>query len=289
MSALTSSDFELPHWRRVAIVGVGLIGGSIALALRKRGLAQQVVGIGRRAAALEAAKAAGTLDEVTTDLATGVAGADLVVVCAPVGHIAPLVEELAPHCPHALITDAGSTKAELVARLARSLPKSARFVGGHPLAGGEKSGAHWANADLFVDRKTIVTPAPGTAPQDVRLTSDLWRSVGAQVLEMSPEVHDRLLASSSHLPHLVAAALSAATPADALALVARGWLDTTRIAAGDPALWQEIFAANRANTLAALTAFEDLLAAFRRALETKNDANLTELLAMGQRNRERKS
>jgi prephenate dehydrogenase len=289
MTAPTTSDFEPPRWRRVAIVGVGLIGGSIALALRKRGLAKEVVGVGRRAASLDVAKAVGTIDEATTELAAGVTGADLVVVCAPVGHIAPLVEELAPHCPGALITDAGSTKAELVARLAHSLPKSVRFVGSHPLAGGEKSGAHWANADLFVDRKTIVTPTSSVSPSDARLVGDLWRSLGAEVHEMSPDIHDRLLASSSHLPHLVAAALSAATPADALALVARGWLDTTRIAAGDPALWQEIFAANRTNTLTALAAFEDSLAAFRRALETNNDAKLTELLAVGQRNRERKS
>lgn len=276
-----------PPWRSVAIVGVGLIGGSLGLALRKRKLATEVIGVGRRPASLEQARSVGAVDRTTTELRDGVSQAELVVVCAPVGQIAPLVEQLAPHLSAgALITDAGSTKAELVERLERSLPKAARFVGSHPLAGGEKAGPQWADAELFAGRKAIVTPGARATAADVASICGLWRAVGAEVLEMTPVKHDRLLAASSHLPHLVAAALAASTPAEALALVARGWLDTTRIAAGEPALWQDIFAANRANTLAALAGFEELIAAYRGALEAGDDAELLRLLAAGQRNRE---
>jgi prephenate dehydrogenase len=173
-----------------------------------------------------------------------------------------------------------------VARLEQSLPKEARFVGSHPLAGGEKSGPLWADAELFAGRKTIVTPASRTPGADVQAASDFWRSLGSEVLELSPAEHDRLLAASSHLPHLVAAALAAATPAEALAVVAGGWLDTTRIAAGAPELWKDILAANRANTLAALARFEQSIATLRLALETRDDAKLIELLAHGQRRRD---
>jgi prephenate dehydrogenase len=277
-------------WQRVTIVGVGLIGGSIGLGLRKRGLAKDVIGVGRRQASLDEALAVGAIDRGTTDLATGVGDAELIVVSAPVGQIAPLVEQLAAHCPSdALITDAGSTKAEIVERLAGSLPKTVRFVGSHPLAGGEKAGPQWSDAELFAGRKTIVTPGQHSQRADVDAVCGLWRSLGAEVLELSPAEHDRLLAASSHLPHLVAAALAAATPAEALALVARGWLDTTRIAAGEPALWQDIFAANRKNTLEALANFEQTLATFRQALDASDDAELARLLAVGQRNRERLS
>lgn len=277
-------------WRRVAIVGVGLIGGSIGLGLRKRGLAKEVVGVGRRQASLDEALAVGAIDRGTTELLSGVQGAELIVVCAPVGQIAPLVEQLAPHCPSdALITDAGSTKGEIVARLERSLPFGTRFVGSHPLAGGEKAGPRWSDAELFAGRKTIVTPAQHSQRADIEAVCGLWRSLGAEVLELSPADHDRLLAASSHLPHLVAAALAAATPAEALALVARGWLDTTRIAAGEPVLWQDIFAANRKNTLEALANFEQTLATFRQALDASDDAELARLLAVGQRKRERLS
>jgi prephenate dehydrogenase len=274
-------------WRRVAIVGVGLIGGSIGLGLRRRGLAPEVIGVGRRQASLDEALAVGAIDQGTTELAGGVQGAELIVVCAPVGQIAALVEQLAPHCPaDVLITDAGSTKAEIVARLERSLPRGTRFVGSHPLAGGEKAGPQWSDAELFAGRKTIVTPGQRSQRVDVEAVCGLWRSLGAEVLELSPAEHDRLLAASSHLPHLVAAALAAATPAEALALVARGWLDTTRIAAGEPGLWQDIFAANRKNTLAALAGFEQTLAAFRQALEVSDDTELARLLTEGQRKRE---
>lgn len=275
------------RWNRVAIVGVGLIGGSIGLALRQRKLAGEVIGIGRRAASLRQAEQAGAITSATKNLEAGVAEADLIVVCAPVLQIAPLVEQVAAACPpQALITDAGSTKVEILRRLSKSLPRTARFVGSHPMAGGEKAGAAWASADLFVNRHVIVTPGPRTRDVETKEAADFWRSLGAEVLLMRPAAHDRLVAAISHLPHLVAAALAASTPEAALGQAARGWLDTTRVAGGDPELWRDIFATNRANLLAALARFEKTLAAFRGALEAEEDGRLIGLLAKGKRNRD---
>jgi len=274
-------------WNTVAIVGVGLIGGSLGLALRERGLAQRVVGIGRRQASLKIARRMGAVTESTLDLARGVAAADLVVVCTPVGRIVDDVRAAAAACPReALITDVGSTKAGIVAAVEGQLPKGVTFLGGHPMAGSEKKGPAVASADLFVDRAVILTPTRRTPVAVYERLAELWQAVGANVLKMSPAAHDRAAAAISHVPHVASAALATVTPANALPLAAGGWLDTTRVAGGDPSLWRQILVENRENVLTALLRYEKQLAAIRGCLERHDDARLERLLQQAKRKRD---
>jgi prephenate dehydrogenase len=274
----------------VAIVGVGLLGGSIGLALRRRRIAKNVVGIGRRRSSLAKALALQCVTATTTSIARGVAEAQLVVVCTPVECIASHAAEAARHCSAgAIITDVGSTKRQIVAAAESALAQldgRAAFVGSHPLAGSEKTGADAARADLFVDRVVVVTPSEQTPPAAADRVEAFWRSLGARTLRMSPDEHDAALARTSHLPHLVASALAAATPEELLPLTATGWQDTTRIAAGDADLWRQIFLSNQPHTLKALADFETVLSRFRAALESKDGALLLELLVEGKRRRD---
>jgi prephenate dehydrogenase len=271
-------------WNRVAIVGVGLIGGSIGIDLLRRGIARHVVGIGRRQESLDEARDVGAVSSTSLDMSQGVRDAELVIVCTPVGRIVEDVLAAAKAAkPGTLITDAGSTKAEIVASLERaavngSLSNDAAFVGSHPLAGGEKTGPRAAIADLFVNRVVVVTPSAGSKEVDVRTISIFWSSLGARVMKMSAEEHDRIVAATSHLPHLVASVLAASTDAAHLPLTAGGWLDTTRIAAGDASLWQQILLSNRANVLESLQRFEQNLAVMRQAIEAGDADEIQRLL-----------
>lgn len=274
-------------WNTVAIVGVGLIGGSIGLALRERKLARRVVGIGRRTGSLRVAKQVGAVDTTTTNLDRGVCEADLVVVCTPVEHIVTHVQQAAQACPEgALITDAGSTKAQIVRELDGSLPRGVRFIGSHPLAGGEKNGPAEADARLFTNRLVVLTPTEQAAPDDVGALHAFWESLGARVVQTTPEAHDQALAATSHLPHLVASVLASATPEELLPFTATGWADSTRIAAGDPELWTQIFLANRENLLAALGRFQSQLSIFRQALQMEDRELLSTILTEAKRNRD---
>lgn len=280
-------------WDKLAVVGPGLIGGSVGLAALRRGVVSEVVGIGRSQTSLQAAVNLGVITEGTLDLAAGVADADLVVVCTPVDDIPHHIARIAGCCrPGTIITDAGSTKARIVADVERSQAAGApwvsgvRFVGSHPLAGNDKRGSDHANADLFVERTVVVTPTASSRPDDVRVVRDFWESLGAVSVVMSPEEHDRAVAVTSHLPHLVASAIAAATPAEYVTLTAGGWQDTTRIAAGDPLLWRQIFLANRANLQAALERFDHTLKMLRLAVEAGDAAGLERLLTEGKRIRD---
>jgi prephenate dehydrogenase len=278
-------------WDTVAIIGVGLIGGSIGLALRERKLARRIIGIGRRKSSLDSALARGCVTEITTSIARGVKQAELVVVCTPVESIAEHVAEAARHLPEgSIITDAGSTKAEIVSKaevaLADRSPTHMPFVGSHPLAGSEKNGPQAAAADLLVDRVVVVTKSEVSDHDVVDTVEEFWQSLGARVVRMSPAEHDAALARTSHLPHLLASALAAATPEELLPLTATGWQDTTRIAAGDAELWRQILLTNRGPTLMALADFETVLSRFRAALEAADGSLLAELLAEGKRRRD---
>ncbi len=271
-----------PAWDTVAIVGVGLIGGSVGRALLERGLAKQVVGIGHRATSLRAAKKVGAVTSTTTDLARGVARANLVVICTPVEQIAAQALVALNHAPAgALITDAGSTKQQIVAAVEKKLPPGGRFVGSHPMAGSEKSGPGEARADLFVGRAVIVTPTKKSPAADTEAVGEFWAALGARVFMMSPEAHDRAVAGTSHLPHLISALLAAVTRSEDAPLIAGGWLDTTRVAGGDPELWRQILQSNDQQVLAALAQFEKQLTSARRALERGDGARLAKLLAQG--------
>lgn len=261
---------------RLTVVGIGLLGGSAAKAARAGRLAREIVGVGRDRGRLEPAVADGTLDRATTDLAEGLAGADLVILAAPVLANEALLARAWPLVDaEAIITDVGSTKAALV-RTARRLAdtRPLAFVGSHPMAGSEQSGYAIARADLFRGATVIVTPTDATEPRALKTVSAFWEATGARVATLEPETHDRVVAAISHLPHLVADALVDAVrrfePA-ALEFAARGFRDTTRIAASDPVMWQEIFHGNRDALLAGMEAFREALDALE-ALVRRDDA-----------------
>lgn len=244
----------MSHAKNVAIIGVGLIGGSIGLALHKRGLAGNVTGIGRNQATLNKALALGAIDRATTDLAAGVADAEVIVVATPVDLIADHVCQAAGAAPLAkLITDAGSTKGLICREVETRLSgKSQNFVGSHPLAGDHRTGPENARDDLLEGRTVVVTPAKTTPAEVLEIAREFWQSLGSRVLLMDPDQHDEALAATSHLPHLVASALAACTPPKYLGLAAAGWADTTRVAAGDAELWTQIFSQNSAAVLPVL-------------------------------------
>jgi prephenate dehydrogenase len=258
--------------RRLAIVGIGLLGGSVAKAARARGIASEIVGVGRDAARLDAARRDGALDVVTTDLAAGVRDADVVVLAAPVLTILTLLDAVAKVSgAETIVTDVGSTKTAIVAaagRLGRDRPL--RFVGSHPMAGSEQSGYAHARVDLFDGATVIVTPGETSEPVAVKTITALWEALGAgRVVTLDPDAHDRAVAAISHLPHLAAFALVDAVERfepGAFDVAARGFRDTTRIAASDPTMWEEIFLANRDVLAAGLDAFHEALADLARLI-----------------------
>jgi prephenate dehydrogenase len=273
--------------KTVAIVGVGLIGGSIGMALRQRKLAEQVIGVGRRQESLRAARRVGAVDHTTIGIEKGVAEAELIIVCTPVGRIVEDVRKAAMYCPEgALITDAGSTKQTIVAALDEGLPRGCRYLGSHPLAGNEKTGATFAKADLFEGRIAILTPTKNTRAEDYDLLEGFWQTLGSVVVQLSPDEHDRALALTSHLPHLVAAALVSAVPEKYFRLAGPGMHDTTRIAAGDAELWAQIFELNRDNVLSAITQFSANLSAMQSAVRDGNHDEIIRLLTLAKKNRD---
>ena len=290
MAAFKKSSKLPAHWDTVAIIGVGLIGGSIGMALKERGLARRVIGVGRRKESLDKAKAARAIDEATLDISSGVKDAELIIVCTPVGRIIDDVKQAAAHCPaNALITDGGSTKGEIVKALDGKLPGklgTARFVGSHPLAGSEKNGPQNAKANLYEGRIVLVTPGKKTTSEDADAVSDFWSALGASVRQMSPVEHDKILAATSHTPHMVASALAAAMTDEERPLCGTGWRDSTRIAAGDVEVWTQIFLANRTNTLKSLARFEKTLSALKSALERDDQTRLIKLLTEAKRSRD---
>ncbi|MEW4456140.1 prephenate dehydrogenase/arogenate dehydrogenase family protein [Bremerella sp. JC817] len=281
----------MPEFQQIAIFGVGLIGGSIGLAARKHNVAAKVVGIGRSQEKLSRAQRLGCITEGTTDWQAGIRGADLVVVCSPVESIVPMIEQMVPFCqPGTIITDAGSTKQEIVDTLHSSESirgrKDVYFVGSHPMAGSDKSGAEHAVANLFQDRVTIVTPVAETDRTAQATVRKFWESLGSTVMEMSPAQHDASVAVTSHMPHVIAALLAASTPESMLPLTSTGWGDTTRIAAGDIDLWRQILTTNRGHVLQSLANFEKLLTAFRASLEAGQDEHWIKLLKQGKHHRD---
>jgi len=255
-------------WERVAIIGVGLMGGSLGLALRERHLAGTVVGIGRRMGSLRRAHELGACDEITTDVAQGVAEADLVVAACPASQVVPLLEQAVHSAsPGAVLTDVASTKDHIVHTLeARLAETQVRFVGGHPLVGSEKSGVDHANSKLYEGATIVLTPTETTDPQALAEVTELWESVGSIVKTLTPEEHDAVLAQTSHLPHLVATALVNTLSPGTGEFVGPGFLDTTRVAAADPELWKDIFISNAADVVRSLARFRKQLSSLENAL-----------------------
>jgi cyclohexadieny/prephenate dehydrogenase len=267
------------RFEQITIVGVGLIGGSVGLAAKAKNVAGRVVGVGRDRGKLARAVRQGAIDVFSESLLDGVTNADVVVVCTPVDRIAPTIREAAAFCcSKTLFTDGGSTKRNIVAELVGSLPPGITFVPAHPLAGSEKAGCEHARADLFENRVCILTPEPGDERAAERVAA-FWRALGSRIVRMTAADHDEALATTSHLPHAVAAGLAGVTPGEWLPLTAGGFRDTTRIAGGDPALWAAIFLANRDAVLTATQRFTTRLDEFRRLLESGDGAGLGRWLA----------
>lgn len=274
-------------FEQITIIGVGLIGGSIGLAAKARGIAGRVVGFGRTTKTLERATELGCLTSFSTTLADAVRTANLVVVCTPVDKIAATILDAAPHCrPGTLFTDGGSTKGNILAELGSKLPEHVAFVPAHPLAGSEKNGAEHARADLFENRLTILTPTSKTDLEAVARVEQFWRALGCRIVSMTPDNHDRVLAITSHLPHAVAAGAAGVTPTELLPLTAGGFRDTTRIAGGDPALWAAIFLANRDAVLSSVENFTARMAEFHTLLKAGDGAGLVRWLAEGKQVRD---
>lgn len=271
----------------LVVVGVGLIGGSIALTARRRGVAARVVGVDRQPEALERTLRDGLLDDAHAQVAAVAGAADLIVFCTPVDSIAAQILEASASCrPGTLLTDTGSTKAAIVRAVHGRLPAGVEYIGSHPLAGSEKHGPAHASAHLLEGRLVIVTPEADATDNALSQIRDFWTALGARVQVMDAEEHDRALALTSHLPHLLSSALAGILPPELYDLTATGFRDTTRLAAGQPALWSAIFRANREHLLAALDRLEEQLHRFREAL-VQDDANVLEnLLRQGKQVRD---
>lgn len=254
-----------PLVQRLAIIGLGLIGASIGLACRARGVAKEIHGADEAPDHCRHAMTLGVVDRVFPDAASAVEGADMVVLAVPVGAIAPMIERIAPHlAPGAVVTDVGSVKGPIAAAMEQWLP-GGNGVPGHPIAGREISGPQAAAADLFVGAKCAVTPSRSTDPAAVTRVCALWKGMGSEILELSPERHDEVFAAVSHLPHVVAyaligAILDLADDGDDLRKFAAGGLrDFTRVAMSHPAMWRDICLANRRRILEMIERFQAAL------------------------------
>jgi prephenate dehydrogenase len=270
-------------FENVAILGTGLIGASLAAAGRRAGALGRVVGVGRTRANLEAALASGCVDAISSDPADAIAGADLVVIAAPVDTSLDLLDLVADHArPGCVVTDVGSVKAPICERaVARGL--DARFVGAHPMAGGTETGAAAADADLYRGRVVVLTPGAGTEAGAVSRIHDLWVAVGARVIELDARIHDRVVALSSHLPQMAAFALCATAERSAdqallIELSGNGFRDTTRLARSDHEMWSSIADLNRDALLEAMDRFSSLWAELRGAIARSDGAGVRRIM-----------
>lgn len=267
------------HFNKVAIVGVGLMGGSLAIVLRQKGLASRIEGVGRGLANLETATRLGIIDSYSTDIGAGVRDADLVVLAVPVLKIAEAVEKAAPFLkPGCIVTDVGSVKKSVIDQVEPLIPEGVHFVPGHPIAGTEHSGAEAAFAELYIDRKCILTPTGNTDKAALETVKLMWEAAGSVVVSMDPELHDRILAAVSHLPHMIAYTLvnsvgdMEAEGIDAISYSAGGFRDFTRIASSSPEMWGDICAMNRTSILEMIEGFQRRLEGLKSLIE-KNDTN----------------
>ncbi|MGI4846504.1 MAG: prephenate dehydrogenase [Janthinobacterium lividum] len=277
---------------RLVVVGVGLIGGSFALALKQAGVVRSVAGLGREPAAMARALALGIVDEVCETPQQAMRGADLVLLAAPVGQTGAILASLLPHLePHTILTDAGSTKCDVVASARAALGERIRqFVPGHPIAGSESNGPDAARAELYRGKKTVLTPLPENSAGDVERVAAAWRHCGALIHTLSPQDHDRVFAAVSHLPHLLAYALVddiAAKPHAGLLFqyAASGFRDFTRIAGSSPEMWRDISLANREALLTELDAYLAQLTSLRATLAAADGRGLEAVFANAQRAR----
>lgn len=277
---------------KLVVCGVGLIGGSVALALRRARLVNRIVGVGRRPESLAVARQLGVIDEIATDWADALNGASMVLLAMPVGQMDAVAAAIAPHlAPGTIVTDAGSTKRDVIEAIYRHLGAHlATVVPAHPIAGAEKSGPAAAQAELYRGRKVVVTPLPENTPEAVARVRNMWAACGAVLHEMSPQEHDRVFAAVSHLPHLLAFGLvhdlaGRANAEQLFSYAASGFRDFTRVAGSHPEMWRDICLANRHSLLAELDAYLSELAYLRALLLDGNGPSLEAVFADASRAR----
>ena len=262
------------HWRKIALAGVGLLGGSLGLAIKRRGLAGRVDGYVRRTASIAECEKMGVVDSATPNLERAVKDADLVILCTPLSQMRELMLKMRPSLKKgAVVTDVGSVKGSVVDELEPIVAEAgAHFVGSHPMAGGEKTGVLAARTDLFDNAVCLVTPTPSSNKDAVGQVEEFWKAVGGRVFKFTPAAHDDLVSRASHLPHVVASELanyilSPAHPPEQATVCANGFRDTTRIASGSPEMWRDIAMANRRNLGRVLGVFIEDLQEFQLALD----------------------
>ena len=263
-----------PLFNKITLIGIGLIGGSIALEARKRGLAGKIVAATRRQETADAANRLKLVDHCGTDLAAACEDADLVIVCTPVGACGPAAKAIAPALkPGCIVSDVGSVKQTVIADMAPHIPAGVHFIPAHPVAGTEYSGPEAAILDLFQERYCIVTPLPGVDPAAADRLEAFWKALGSEVNRMDPAHHDRILAITSHLPHLIAYTIVGTADdlgghlnSEVLKYAAGGFRDFTRIAASDPVMWRDVFMNNREAVLEVLQRFQEDLFYLQRAI-----------------------
>lgn len=267
MMILTSTLFK-----RVTIVGVGLMGGSLGLALRKHNLAKEIIGLSQRQSSLMDAIKCKAIDHGETDFPKALRNADLVVMATPVDSIVKLFPVISPHIRRGcLITDLGSTKLEIIEAAQKKLSFSNFYVGSHPLVGSEKQGVEHARAELFEGATCIMTPLKDSHPSAIRKIEQMWKKIGAHVEMMDPLIHDEMLSYTSHLPHLLAFSLTQAIPSEALKHTPQSLKDVTRIAASSPQMWSDICLSNSRNIVRSMDKFIGELSQIRQAIVDKDN------------------
>ena len=277
-------------FNRITIIGVGLIGGSIGLAIKKKHIAKEVVGVFRRSSTMRKALRKKAVDRATMNIREGVKGADIIIVASPVYSIPDLVHEAMRYAkPGAIITDVGSTKSWVMKEVAKfkKSKASVSFVGSHPMAGSEHASVEFARSDLLEGSPCIVTRSIDTDGKALNKISGFWKSLGAKVSVMTPGEHDRAIALVSHLPHIVAFGLAGAVPRDMLKYAAEGFKDTTRVASSDPKLWADIFLSNRIEVLRSARAFEASYKDLLKALSAGSYRRVVKILGSAKAKRDK--
>jgi prephenate dehydrogenase len=281
------------QFQKITIIGVGLLGGSIGLAARKNRVAKEIAGFVRSKKNISDCEKFGATDFATADLLAAVSNSDLIILCTPLAQMLPLAKQFLPALKRgAIVTDVGSVKAGVVRELESLVKKSgAHFVGGHPMAGAEKTGVAAARENLFENAVCVLTPTKKSNTSAVRKLEQFWQSLGARVLKLDAAKHDLLVSRSSHLPHVVAATLAnlvlnPANPKTQTALCATGFRDTTRIASGSPEMWRDIALANRKNLSRSLDAFIAELKKFQAALKSGEPKSLERIFATAKSRRD---
>lgn len=265
----------------MAVIGVGLIGASISKICKEKGIAKEVIGIGRRIENLREACSLGAIDRFTKDLKKGVTGADIVIMATPVGSFEAIAKDMAPNLKRGtIVTDVGSVKGRLVERMEEILGGDIRFVGGHPIAGGEKRGASNLSKDLFRGAKCIITPTGSTDKEALETVRMIWEEAGTKVVFLDPDTHDRIFSAASHLAHLVAYSLVntlidiSGDEEEVLSYTAGGFKDFTRIAVSSPEIWRDICLYNGKNIVAAIQSFNKTMERLRKIIEDQDGDRL---------------